>query len=178
MNLIDQSLPWRWYLSANVYYRWLVARGSLTRRIRRRCPDLFSVRAVCYGAGRLSRAEARQMGIRAGSSAWWREVYLYCGDTPLVFASSMLPVHSLCGRWRDLRRLGTQPLGERLFTNTQVRRAPLRFKSLTSRHALYRRAVRGLPNQPSRLWARRSVFRLHDRPILVTEVFLPAILDL
>jgi len=178
MSLIDQSPPWRRYLSANAYYRWLAERGSLTRRIRRRCPYFFSVRAVRYDAGKAGRGEARQMGVRAGGPARRREVYLYCGDTPVVFAFSLLPMRSLCGRWRNLRQLGAKPLGERLFTNPQVRRAPLRFKTLTRRHALYRRAARILSDPPPRLWARRSVFRFHDRPILVTEVFLPGILDL
>jgi len=35
-----------------------------------------------------------------------------------------------------------------------------------------------LSTKPVNLWARRSLFTLHGQSILVTEVFLPAILDL
>jgi chorismate lyase len=31
---------------------------------------------------------------------------------------------------------------------------------------------------PQKLWARRSLFTLHDAPLLVTEIFLPDILRL
>ena len=68
-----------------------------------------------------------------------------------------------------------------LFTNPVVKRTPLRFKKLNAGHPLFRRACRGLPATtavPSSLWARRSLFTLHGQSILVTEVFLPAILDL
>jgi chorismate-pyruvate lyase len=35
-----------------------------------------------------------------------------------------------------------------------------------------------LSDPPHRLWARRSLFYLGDAPLLVTEVFLPGILQL
>jgi chorismate--pyruvate lyase len=44
-------------------------------------------------------------------------------------------------------------------------------------HAVYTRAVEHLAERPACLWARRSVFMLHNAPILVTEVFLPGVLE-
>lgn len=157
------------------YRPWLLDRGSLTRRIQARCPA-FSVRAVRQRRGRANPDEAALAGLRPRIPALLREVYLYCGETPVVFAHSVLPRHSLRGAWASLTRLGSKPLGAALFANSCVRRAPLQYRKLNRHHALYRRACRILPEQPPHhLWARRSLFRLHGRPILVTEVFLPGI---
>ena len=134
--------------------------------------------------------QVRQRSTRTGSAgggleslkprarALLREVYLYCGETPVVYAFSVLPLASLHGAWQGLGRLGNKPLGDTLFGDPRVRRAPLRFKKLNRRHELHRRASRLLPLAPAHLWARRSMFLLHRRPILVTEVFLPDILEL
>jgi chorismate--pyruvate lyase len=54
----------------------------------------------------------------------------------------------------------------------------LRQRKIGWHHELHRRLSACLPAAPMSLWARRSLFRLHDSPILVTEVFLPAILRL
>ena len=156
---------------------WLVERGSLTRRIQERCAA-FSVRHVQQRHGKSGRDEAALVGVRPRELALLREVYLYCGATPVVFAHSVLPRRGLRGPWQALTRLGSKPLGAALFANPVVRRMPLQFKKLNAHHELYRRACRLLEAKPSHLWARRSVFSLRGSPILVTEVFLPGILEL
>jgi chorismate--pyruvate lyase len=45
------------------------------------------------------------------------------------------------------------------------------------RHPLYRHAAVHVDAPPRALWARRSLFSLENHPILVTEVFLPALLE-
>lgn len=159
------------------YRAWLVERGSLTRRIQERCAA-FSVRGVRSGLGKACRDEAAWVGLNPRELALLREVHLYCGDTPVVFAHSVIPRAGLTGPWHGLDGLGSKPLGAALFADPLVRRLPLQFKKLNRRHELFRRACRILPQAPSHLWARRSVFMLRDRPILVTEVFLPGILEL
>ncbi len=74
--------------------------------------------------------------------------------------------------------LGNRSLGSLLFTHPLVIRQPLHYKALRSHHPLYRSAAAVLTDAPDRLWARRSLFYLHDAPLLVTEVFLPEILKL
>ena len=121
--------------------------------------------------------ESTEAGATSRQRALLREVCLYCGETPLVYAHSVLPLDSLRGAWRGLRRLGGRPLGEVLFSDPNVLRTPLQYKKLHWRHWLYRRACCYLKKPPPFLWARRSVFILNHRPIQVTEVFLPAILE-
>jgi chorismate--pyruvate lyase len=118
------------------------------------------------------------MELRPSELAMVREVYLYCGNTPVVFAHSVVAHKNLRGAWRGLSGLGNKSLGTVLFTNPRIKRTPLEFKKVSRGHFLYDRACAKLPIKPTNLWARRSLFTLHGQSILVTEVFLPAILDL
>jgi chorismate--pyruvate lyase len=104
-------------------------------------------------------------------------VSLCCDGVQVVFAHSVLPRSSLRGAWHNLGRLGAKPLGAVLFANPEVTRTPLAFRKLLPHHALYTRAVEHLAERPACLWARRSVFMLNNAPILVTEVFLPGVLE-
>lgn len=173
-----QSL-WQQRLSESCarYRPWLLDRGSLTRRIQARCAA-FSVRHVRQRHGMAMPSERRIVALKHHSRALLRDVFLYCGETPVVFAHSVLPAASLGGSWQNLGRLGNRPLGAALFSNPNVHRTPLRFKKLNRRDALYRLACAVLTDKPASLWARRSVFYLQGRPILVTEVFLPGIMEL
>jgi len=179
MKSNSQTVRWplRLMESQGRYRPWLLDRGSLTRRIQDRCAG-FSVRHVRQRHGKAMPFERNMLALGAHSRALLRDVFLYCGETPLVFAHSVLPAASLHGNWQALGRMGDRPLGAALFANPRVRRTPLHFKKLNRRHELYRLACAALPNPPASLWARRSVFYLEDRPILVTEVFLPGILVL
>jgi chorismate--pyruvate lyase len=170
---------WRRGLSsATLAYRpWLADQGSLTRRLKERCPG-FSVRPVHQKLGRPLSDERHYLGLHRGEMALVREVYLLCGATPVVFAHSVLAGEDLRGVWNSVTRQGTKPLGEALFSDPRVERAPLEYRELGRHHPLYRRACAALPRPPARLWARRSLFTLRLRPLLVTEVFLPAVLEL
>lgn len=107
-----------------------------------------------------------------------REVLLVCGDVPVVFAHTVVDPADVRGAWRSVTRLGNRPLGAALFADPRIRRHPLHVRKIGWHHELRRRIARYIEGAPLSLWARRSLFRLHDSPILVTEVFLPEILRL
>ena len=77
-----------------------------------------------------------------------------------------------------LLTLGTRPLGAALFADPRVARQSLRFRQIRRGHELYDAACRRLDVDAAVLWARRSVFVFRGSRLLVTEVFLPAILGL
>lgn len=156
---------------------WLNDRGSLTQRVRQRCTD-FAVRNVRSGLARIAPDESALLGIAAHQLAWSREVFLYADGQPVVFAHSAVAAGHLRGVWSAVRTLGNNPLGALLFAHPLVERKPLHYQSLRSSHRLYRRATELQCNPPHRLWARRSLFYLGAAPLLVTEVFLPGILQL
>ena len=157
---------------------WLQNRGSLTELIRQRCCREFSVKPVFQSLAAACGDELAVMNLRRDELALVREVYLYCGDTPVVFAHSVVARKGLRGAWRGLSGLGNKSLGTVLFTNPVIKRTPLLFKRLNPAHPLFSRACRKLQVKPAGLWARRSLFTLHGQSILVTEVFLPSILEL
>lgn len=157
--------------------RWLSDKGSLTRRLRSRCSS-FRVQPMATGLSRPNQDERGVLGIRSGTRAYVREVQLICGGFPVVFAHSVLPIASLRGGWNGVTRLGTRPLGDALFNNPRISRMPLAYRCVRPGHPLYRGVRRHLPVEATHLWARRSLFCLKGRPLLVTEVFLPGIQSL
>lgn len=169
-----------WYppaTGARAWRGWLSDHGSLTRRLRAACPA-FRVRRLRQGHGRPHGDEGGIMGLRPGQRAVVRDVLLQCGDIPLVFAHTVIPLAGLTGPWAGLARLGNRPLGEALFADPRIQRHPLECRRLDRRHPLFRAARPHLAAVPRHLWARRSRFTLRGHSILVTEVFLPATLNL
>lgn len=159
------------------YRPWLVDRGSLTLRLQERCAA-FRVQAVRQ-ALRPSVIDERPV-LRARPGEWLttREVFLCCADTPVVFAHSVVRCGGLLGPWRWVGGLGARPLGAALFADPRIERTPLAFRAIARRHPLYRRATALLERPPRALWARRSIFLREGVPLMVTEVFLPPILEL
>ncbi|MSP86060.1 MAG: chorismate lyase [Methylotenera sp.] len=157
------------------YHRWLIDNGSLTVRLQQKYTD-FLVKPLLLTYAKPFLDEAAPLAISVRKNALIREVTLMGNQQAIVFAHSVLPRNSLCGRWLGLSRLGSKPLGAALFANPQVRRTPLSYKKLSPQHALYQHATQSMQVRPLCLWARRSVFTLNCANIMVTEVFLPPLL--
>jgi len=159
---------------------WLTEPGSLTTRCGRNC-QVFRVRLLAQGSGRLAADEAAFFALRSGLKAWRREVVLECDGVPVIYARTVLP-HQPRGRlgcW--LAGLGSRSLGSLLFIHPGFERASLHFLRLGPGHALFRRAAGFVPGEgcsPTTLWSRRCGHRFGGQTLLVTEVFLPAIRDL
>lgn len=156
------------------YRDWLLG-GSLTHRLRGLCPD-FQVRVMTEGAAPAMADEAAWIGLPRRRHAITREVFLHCGPTPVVFARSVFPAAGLRGPWRFLRGLGCRPLGEELFQRPGIERRIIGVAGLRPGHPLYGKAWSAATG-PARLWARRSLFVSKGVPLLLTEVFLPAVLE-
>jgi chorismate--pyruvate lyase len=159
------------------YAPWLHNPGSLTQRIQQRC-NIFNVRNVYAGLSIANTDEVALLNISRPQQVYARDVFLYADGKPVVFAHSVVAARHLQHAWHALRHLGSRPLGALLFSHPLVQRAPLRYKSLKPEHPLYLQAASMMEEKPPRLWARRSVFTLHGASLLVTEVFLPQILEL
>lgn len=153
---------------------WLSDRGSLTRRLKARHAD-FHVRPVARGLASPFRDEAQALHLAPEILAYVRDVLLLGDGQVRVYAHSVLPRLGLRGAWNGITRLGSRPLGEALFSDPRIRRLGLTMRRLDARHPLFRAAQRQAPFAERHLWARRSIFCLNGRPLLVTEVFLPAL---
>ena len=154
---------------------WLLDPASLTRRLQRACPGGFRVEVLEQRRELPMLSEARALGIRAGRRVLVREVRLLCRGHPWVFARTVIPNAALPGPQRRLARLRTPPRGGTLFRARSMRREALEIARIDAGQRLFRRAARPLPQPPTFIWGRRSLFRLRGKPLLVCEMFLPGI---
>ena len=160
-----------------VVLEWLKDEGSLTKRLIQACPGRFRVRLLRQDWGRALYSEQQQLRIRRGEAAMVREVELCCDEIPWVFARSLIPASSLRGSARRLAHLGEKPLGAVLFADRNVHRGATQIARILPRHPLFASATGHLVRKPKELWGRRTLFYIADKPLLVNEIFLPAIPD-
>lgn len=153
---------------------WLLDPESLTLRLQQLCPGRFEVRLVALQRGRPARSEIEALGMRRGSHALIRQVLLHCGGEPWVYARTVIPLRSLRGRLKRLAHLGTRPLGAVLFADPGMHRGVVELACIEPGQALYTAATAHLRTRPAAIWGRRSVFTIARKPLLVSEVFLPA----
>jgi len=150
---------------------WLAEPGLLTARVRAACGVATRLRMLRLEPAPLDVALARRLGVD-DATCLLREIEFTCGTRRWIFAQSVLP-QSTVRQHPWLRELGDRGLGESLNAVADVRREPLEFLELAASHPLARAA--GAVESAAPLWARRAVYRLGGWPILVQEVFLPAL---
>lgn len=166
--------PWR---------PWLTAGGSLTARLKAHSQD-FRVQCLHQRVARCLSDEAAAIGLHRPGRVWEREVLLRCDNTPVVFAHTVVPMSATAADWPLFSALGERSLGTTLFGDPQVRRGVLEFARLREEHPLAQRAAAALGlehkvlPQERILYARRCLYRRRQGTLLVTEVFLPSVLDL
>jgi chorismate--pyruvate lyase len=144
------------------WQRWLTDRASLTQHLIRASEGDFQVEVVRQGWGRPTRSEALTLGIPMRQLALIREVRLIGNQQVWVYARSIIPASTLTGQERQLNHVGNRSLGTILFSDPTMHRGPLQISRLK------------LSDQQE-VWARRSKFFLSGKPLLVCEVFLPAL---
>lgn len=149
---------------------WLLDRGSLTQRLVAASAGQFRVRILVQSFTKPRRTESQALGIPHQQLAMVREVILYGRDQPWVYARSVLPLSSLTGRLARLRKLDERPLGALLFADPSMRRGKLELARVQPTKVALPQEL-GIFDSP--LWGRRSVFYIADKPLLVSEIFLP-----
>ena len=156
---------------------WLLDSASLTLRIKNHCRTNqmgnFSVKLLQQGMGIPSNDEVQRLKLNHRRYALIREVLLYCGESPVIFARTVIPIKTLTGPQRQLSHLGNRPLGEFLFAQPALQRDAMEVAALTNGHQLHDIAAHSLHQDIEQVWARRSIFCLRHKPLLVAEVFLP-----
>jgi len=146
------------------YRGWVLDNGSLTKRLVDASHGNFAVRVTFQGWDYPQVDERRALNIPCRKKALIREVELLCYGNVWVRARSIIPAATLSGDERQLKSLGNRPLGAFLFRSKAMKRSKLEVASFlsTDRQTIY---------------GRRSVFTLHGKPLLVSELFMPELLD-
>ncbi len=151
---------------------WLIGKGLLTLRMKAACGERFDSRLIGQWTGLLDIAHKAGLNV-ADSAGLFREVELCCADQVWVFTQTIIPDSTLCVHpW--LAELGDASLGETLSELSAVEHCAYEYASLPTDGALPARALREADLKPARLWARRSRIQLRGAPLLLQEVFLPA----
>ena len=92
-------------------------------------------------------------------------------------ARSVLPISSSIGTNHRILKLGHKPLGAVLFAkDLRGRYRPVReIVRLDHHHPEWKACQRRFKDLPKRVWARRTLYQLNGHPLLVMEIFLPAL---
>jgi len=151
---------------------WLAEPGLLTARVRAAGGGTKQFRMLRLQASPLSGALQTRLAV-ADRAGLVREIEFACDGVRWIYAQSVFP-DSTVARYPWLRNLGESPLGEALRRVADTVREPLEYAELPADHELARVAQ---PAGGGPLWARRAVYRLAGAPIIVQEVFLPALIQ-
>ncbi|OGB24135.1 MAG: hypothetical protein A3I66_11020 [Burkholderiales bacterium RIFCSPLOWO2_02_FULL_57_36] len=106
-----------------------------------------------------------------------REIALMDGDMPLLLARTLIPSATAQGRNRRSLQLGNKPLGQLLFQKKSPVWKTRQMVLLNRSRPLWKAVKRVLPAAPASLWGRRTMYLFRGHPLLVTEIFLPALLQ-
>ena len=158
---------------------WLLDTGSLTQKIEKAIGHKLQVQVLRDCPQTLNSDESRYFHFRIRRCRV-REVLLCANHTPLVMAHSVIPTLSSSGSNHSILRLGTKPLGAVLFAKTRMHskaKPPRDIARLDRTSSLWKKCSKQYPGLSTPLWARRTLYRLRGHPILVNEIFLPALLD-
>lgn len=166
-DISDSSLDWhregeRQPPPSDAWRQWLFDSSSLTKLLIQKSAGDFRVE-VCGEEWVLLPDQAVRscFGPLASEHRFWsRKVALVGNDTPWVLAHTLIPEFSLASPLKHVLELNEKPLGEYLFSHPELIRGGIDITP-TAENA----------------WGRRSLFYLFEKPIMVAEFFLPAILD-
>lgn len=151
-SIVDN--PWR---------QWLLDKGSLTQNVKNLAPGRFSLKLLARHFAAPCLSECKALNIKSRHEAYIREVALCVDAQAHIYARSIIPRSTLTASERQLLKLNNKPLGEFLFAHKNMRRGPIEIKQSQ---------LNG-----ETVWARRSIFYVNDKPLLVSEYFLPSLLQ-
>ncbi len=159
---------------------WLLYQGSFMQRLK----DFGVANAyikVLRQDWRIPDDEEREsLNIDSSNDVFVREVLIRSDDKMWVFARTVIPRVTLKGELHQLTQLENRPLGSVLFNIPGILRSKFNFADIQPNMQWYKSISQQLAQHrvtlvEHRLWARRSIFSLQEKSLLLTEVFLPDI---
>lgn len=156
-------------------HSWLFEAGSITQRLRSIYGDSVRVKVLRQRWDKPFLGEKKLLGLAQQRRCLIREVLLHSDDTPLVLARTVIAAKTLRGSLRSLARLGNRPLGEVIFSYPHLERSEMQIARVKTSDWSPRLVEQIAMPEP--LWGRRTVYAVHRRQLLVTEVFLPELIS-
>ena len=132
----------------------------------------FALRVIDQWSARLGAEHTAALRCADGD-ALFRDAEMSAGGKVWVFERTLLPDSTLCAHpW--LAELGDAALGETLADLSGVERGMYEYAWLPAGEPVTARALRDAKVKPAGLWARRCRLALRGAPLLIQELFLPA----
>lgn len=134
---------------------WLLLEDSMTKRFEQQGKR---VTVTVIREGFVDQHEvAEELALLPKESRYWLREILLCADgEPWLAGRTVVPESTLSGPELALQHLGQTPLGRYLFTSSTLTRDFIEIGC------------------DAALWGRRSRLRLSGKPLMLTELFLPA----
>ena len=142
-------------LNSSIIKSWLLEEGPITKRIKQN------------GAFRLHLIQDEFSSINQNDKDFiectsneikLREVLLYCDDSPVVFAQTIIPAEAISKGLKDLGNLGSKPLGDILFEEDIFTKDKVFYALFERNSSLY--------------WGRKAKYIVKGYKFSVMEVFL------
>lgn len=133
---------------------WLLLEDSMTKRFEQY--GVVSVTLIDEGFVTRDAIAQEQSLLPDEQRYWLREILLCVDGEPWLAGRTVVPESTLSGPELALQQLGKTPLGRYLFTSSMLTRDFIEIGC------------------DANLWGRRSRLRLSGKPLLLTELFLPA----
>ncbi|WP_347988804.1 chorismate lyase [Methylomonas sp. AM2-LC] len=156
-------------------YSWLSETGSLTKRLRSVYGSGFSVNVLFHQWKPAFIDETQLLSIPTAHFHLLREVVLSGNGQPLVLARTVLPAQTIKIAHRNLSHLGNRPLGEVIFAYSDLELRQRQFCQVSTNNWTPQLQTRCTIDQI--ISGRRTVYVIHNQPLLVAEFFLPALLE-
>ncbi|MEJ8322040.1 chorismate lyase [Kosakonia sacchari] len=134
---------------------WLLLEDSMTKRFEQQGKTV-SVTLIREGFVTVDEIAEERGSLPKEDRYWLREIILCADGEPWLAGRTVVPESTLSGPELALQTLGKTPLGRYLFTSSTLTRDFIEI----GRH--------------EQLWGRRSRLRLGGKPLMLTELFLPA----
>ncbi|WP_437891207.1 chorismate lyase [Phytobacter sp. V91] len=134
---------------------WLLLEDSMTKRFEQ-LGKRVTVSVIQEAFVTAESVENERHLLPDDNRFWLREILLCADGEPWLAGRTVVPESTLTGPELALQTLGTTPLGRYLFTSSTLTRDFIEV------------------GQSASQWGRRSRLRLGGKPLLLTELFLPA----
>ncbi len=154
---------------------WAYETGSLTQRLRRHFGSFVNVTVLSQRWQTPFIGECRQLDLPAYRYALVREVMLHAGGVPLLLARTAIPQQTIKVAHRNLAHLGSRPLGEVIFSYPDLERISLELT--LAEQNLWRPEILQQAKIHHPVWGRRTIYAIQQRPMLVSEFFMTAIVN-
>jgi chorismate lyase len=154
---------------------WAYETGSLTQRLRDYYGNTIAVTILFHQWRIPFLSERRQLQLPQHRYGLTREVMLHQQGKPLLLARTIIPEETIKVAHRNLSHLGTRPLGEVIFSYPDLERITMDLTLISP--ARWMPQAKKTANIDQTIWGRRTVYAIQKRPMLVSEFFLPGILE-